>query len=234
MQRNVLYAATRNAYQDMMVSMKSLLHHTEIDNVFLFVEDELFPYEIPDFVKPINVSGEWKLFDNGNCSGYFLTYMCLLRGIASRYLDVDTVLSLDNDTIIKKDASGIWDYDISDYYFAAAWEHRKNWAVLPDYVNFGVSLLNLKKLRSVEEIILSVLNACKLEFGEQDALNIICKGHILKIPSIYNANPYMMRCKEHDVVIRHYAGRGKEDFYNDPDYSKYIGMSWDEVLRKGE
>ena len=126
MQRNVLYAATRNAYQDMMVSLKSLLHHTQVDNVFLFVEDDVFPYQIPDFVKPINMSDQRSLFDNGNCSHYFLTYMCLLRGIASRYLDVDTVLSMDNDTLVKRDAAHIFDYDISDYYFAACWEHRKN------------------------------------------------------------------------------------------------------------
>jgi len=47
--------------------------------------------------------------------------MALIRVALAKILpDVDEVLSLDVDTIVNENISDIWNYDITNYYFAAA------------------------------------------------------------------------------------------------------------------
>jgi lipopolysaccharide biosynthesis glycosyltransferase len=47
--------------------------------------------------------------------------MALIRvALAKIFPDLNTILSLDVDTIVNENISDIWDYDISNYYFAAA------------------------------------------------------------------------------------------------------------------
>ena len=54
----VLYAGTRNVYEQMYTSLKSLLWNTPVDRVYLLIEDDEFPFELPENVHPMNVSGQ--------------------------------------------------------------------------------------------------------------------------------------------------------------------------------
>lgn len=234
MEKNILYAATRNIYQDTVVSMKSLLYHNKVDRVFLFAEDDTLPYEFPEFVHVINVSDQYKLFEKGVNKNYRLSYVCLMRAIASKFLDVDTVLSVDYDMLIRGDISPLFDLDVSEYFFAGTPEPGKNWSTLPNYVNFGMALLNLRKLREIEDGIVALLNNCQFECGEQDIMNLVCDGRILHFPSIYNSAPWTGKCDEQDIIVKHYCGRNrsgiKEELYKDPDYKRFLTMSWKQVL----
>lgn len=230
MERNVLYTATRNIYEEAIVSMKSLLHHTKVDNVFFFVEDDPFPYKLPSIVKTINVAGQKWFPANGANFRSRCTYMVLMRVIAMEYVKVDNLLSIDYDTIVKKDASGIFDYDLSDNYFAAVKEPNKRFWGLDAYYNFGVALLNLKKLDEIKEIVVRLLNSGKFDLAEQDVLNILCQNKVLELPQIYNANRYTGQCKEEEIVIKHYPGFYKLAFFRDPDYVKYNMTTWDKII----
>ena len=64
MDKVVVYAGTRNVYDPMYVSLKSLLINNKIDRVYLLIEDDEFPYPIPKNVYPVNVS-EQNYFSEG-------------------------------------------------------------------------------------------------------------------------------------------------------------------------
>lgn len=229
--KNVLYAATRNLYQDVIVSMKSLLHHTDVDNLYLMIEDDQFMYDLPDFVKIINVSDQKYFTDKCANIGNRCTYMVLLRAVLSDFIDVDTILSIDYDTIVHQDISPLFDIDISDYYFAAVREPDKNWWAVPEYYNFGVAYLNLKKMAEIRNAALSLLNTSYFQCAEQDAMNILCRGRILDIPSKFNSNQFTAKCKPEDIVIAHYPGPDKRGFHNSQIYADYLKMPWSEVLK---
>jgi len=72
--------------------------------------------------------------------------MALIRGALTKiFPNLDTILSLDVDVIINENISELWDLDLTNYYLAAVQESLKY--NKPDYINAGVMLLNLKKLR---------------------------------------------------------------------------------------
>ena len=104
-QRIVVYSGTRNVYEQMYVSLKSLLANTQVDMVLLFIEDDEFPYQLPENVKPMNVSGQ-EIFhaDSPNYRNHW-SYMELLRWSLGVMLpeDFHRVLWLDIDTIVNED-----------------------------------------------------------------------------------------------------------------------------------
>ena len=54
--RAAVYCGTRNVYDDMIPSMKSLLIHSNVEKIYFLIEDDKFPYELPPEVECINVS----------------------------------------------------------------------------------------------------------------------------------------------------------------------------------
>lgn len=203
-----VYCGTRNLYGDMIPALNSLIANSDVDKVYLLIEDDIFPYELPKCVECINVS-EQKYFsaDGPNYKNGW-TYMVLMRAALHRiFPDLDEILSLDIDTICAKDISGLWDYDISGYYFAGVKEPGKSRGCV--YINCGVMRVNLQKLRDGkgDEIILA-LNTKRYPFNEQDCINELCQGGILELPSDYNANNYTKPTTtpkiEHFAAISHY------------------------------
>ena len=58
MDKVAVYSGTREVYPQMHTALKSLLLNTPMDRVFLFIEDDEFPYPLPSNVIPLNVSGQ--------------------------------------------------------------------------------------------------------------------------------------------------------------------------------
>ena len=42
-----VYCATRNLYLDLIPAVKSLLANSDVDRVYLLIEDDAFPEELP-------------------------------------------------------------------------------------------------------------------------------------------------------------------------------------------
>ena len=118
------------------------------------------------------------------------SYMVLLRVVFTKiFPHLDKILTIDNDTIIKHNISELWDLDISNYYFAGATEPyftHKNFK----YINMGVAMLNLKKLREdhMDDLLLENLKTYYYHNAEQGCINDTCKGYILPIDKAYNVN----------------------------------------------
>ena len=191
--RAAVYCGTRNVYQDMIPSMKSLLIHSNVEKIYFLIEDDKFPYELPPEVECINVSDQ-KWFSEENCPNMKnrCSYMVLLRVVFTKiFPQLDKILTIDNDTIVKHNVSQLWDIDMTDYYFAGTTEpqYTKGNTV---YINMGVAMLNLKKLREdhMDDQLLHNLKTYYYLNAEQGCINDTCQGHILEIDKGYNVNQY--------------------------------------------
>lgn len=207
--RVAVYTGSRNLYEDMIPAVKSMLLNGKPDLVYLLIEDDKFPYWLPSNVKTINVSGQ-KFFpkDSPNMRSKF-TYLAMMRAALARILpqDIDKVLSLDCDTIITGNIDELWERDLDGYYFSASIEPGRTDYEGLIYTNTGVALYNLKMLRETGKVdeVIAELNANKYPWVEQDVFNYLCQGHILPMPSKYNANAFTSPTSE--IAIKHYAGQ---------------------------
>lgn len=232
MDKLAVYAGTRNVYEQMYVSLKSLLINTPVDGVFLFIEDDEFPYEIPDGVQICNVSGQ-QFFTEGspNFSSPW-NYMEMLRCCLGEMLPemIDKVLWLDVDTIIDADISELWDIDMHGYYYAAALEPKKS-NMFFRYINTGVCLCNLTLLRMYkkEHEMIDFLNNYHFVWPGQDIINLLCQGRIKVFDSEFNASAWTTSC--HRPKIIHYAAIKPEDYKKHWAYQKYCNAR---LVFKGE
>ena len=207
-----VYAGTRNVYEDMIPSMKSLLIHSDVDKIYFLIEDDKFPYELPPEVECINVTNQpWFSLDGPNIKAR-CSYMVLLRAAFTKlFPDLDKILSIDNDIIINENISNLWDIDLENYYFAGVPEPRKSNDNFK-YINFGFIMYNLKKLRAdkKDEQIISDLNTYYYTEAEQDCYNLNCQGQFLELPYTYNCNWYTLKTNNAPASkVRHYAFTSK-------------------------
>ena len=210
-QRAVVYCGTKETYINMLASVKSLLCTTPVDKVFFLIEDDEFPYELPDIVETRNVSG-LDIFDTaGPNYNNVWTYMCLMRtAFPQMFPEYDRILSLDIDVVITEDVSDLWDIDLTDCYFAGVPEEGRVRMGSDDvYMNFGVIMMNLAKLRAdgLDRKLVEAVNTEHFGCPEQDCFNKYCKGHIYRLPNDYNVTPYSHITGEalHEKIL-HYAG----------------------------
>jgi lipopolysaccharide biosynthesis glycosyltransferase len=94
--------------------------------------------------------------------------MVLIRAALSKiFSNLDTILSLDVDTIVNENISALWDIDLTNYYLAAVKEPDKTTDDFL-YINMGVVLFNLKKLREdkKDDEIINALNTIYYDYNE--------------------------------------------------------------------
>ena len=160
------------------------------------------------------------------------------RIFAARYLpqDMDKILYLDPDLIVRKDLQSLYDLNIDNYYFAAATHVPEPLRKLNQirlqaleegpYINSGVMLMNLKMLRQhqnynqVFEYIKKNKNL--LFLPDQDVISAIYASKILSIdPYVYNMTERLLHVPllagkkvdydwvENNTAIIHFCGRNK-------------------------
>ena len=172
----VVYSASRNLYPYLLPSIMSLLDHNKVDNIYLLIEDDELPYQVPDVCRCINVSDQRYFgMDGPNFRSPF-TYMALMRSTYTDALppDLPRVLQLDVDTIITDDLTELWEMDVGDKWLAACPEHLGQWRPYgPKYYNIGVALFNLAQQRKdgIDRVIIRELATHFFRFLEQDAWN---------------------------------------------------------------
>ena len=203
--RAACYAATRNLYPEMAAAAKSLLAHTDLDRVYFLIEDDAFPTPLPPVIETINVSRQTFFKPDGPNFRTGWTYMVLMKAALHRiFPDLDRILMLDCDTIVRADVGDLWDLDLEGHWLGAAREPQKTTRKRL-YCNCGVMMMNLAQLRAdgKGDELIETLNARKWEYCEQDAIAALCQGGILEIPSEFNANDFTLPCREPKIV--HYA-----------------------------
>ena len=189
-----------------------------IDNVYLLIEDDEYPYICSDKISIVNVSEQQYILPTSPNYNRKWTYMVMMRPLVFKFFPHESrMLTMDIDTIVRGDISRIWNIDMSDAYVAGAYEPSK--CVGSNvYINMGIAFWNLEKMRDgTGDRIIEALNTKNYPYCEQDCVNIECRGHIKELPSKYNASPFTKNTKE--IVIRHYAAT--TGWYTFPEISHY-------------
>ena len=229
--KHALYSGSSNLYGDMATAAKSLIANSDVDKVWLLVEDDQYDYWLPDMVELIDVSGQ-EFFPKGspNMNTRF-SYLSLMRAalaLMPELKEIDRILSLDVDTICVRDVSSAWDMPVDDCYFSASMEPLMCYKNML-YCNTGVALYNLEKLRDgkAREVV-DCLNWRKYPNIEQDVFSFLCQGHIHDMPSEYNSTAYTQATNI--VRIKHYAGVDTKVWREMELVKQYREMSWDKAL----
>lgn len=153
----------------------------------------------------INLIDMGKSYLHNRVDGHIPTATYYRLKLPSILINKDKCLYIDGDTIIKKDLSDIYNWEMDDYYIAGV----KDWAIcakgkdyadflgiktMDDYVNAGVLVINLQKMRKdkleqkFEDFMPIINNATKRQVHhDQDILNAVCFGKIKHLPLKYNA-----------------------------------------------
>lgn len=133
--------------------------------------------------------------------------------------DIEKVLYLDCDTLIRGHLDEVWNLELKDNLIAGVIDTTGKFArtsiglpIKSVYVNAGVLLVNIKKWReeSIEQQCMDFLekNNFKVEFNDQGVINRVCNDRILTLSPKYNFMPpyerYSLRNLERIV--------GKKDF----------------------
>ena len=232
MKKIVCYLATRNVYQRVVPSLKSLLKNGGVDQVYILAEDEDLGFDLPTKVIVKDISG-WREqlldLDGPNYRSRW-TWMVMMKAALCKVFPKETrMLSLDLDTIVRGDLSALWEEDLDGVYFAGAREPFWTARLHRDYVNAGVLMWNLEKMRDgTADRALEAMNRKFYTFVEQDCLNEVCAGRIRVIDAAYNAGDWTEDPKS-EIRIRHYMA-SKGTWVNHPEVKSYTAMDWNEVL----
>lgn len=229
--RAVVYAGTRNLYKDMLSAVKSLLVSNPDVTVYLLIEDDKFPFYMPENVVSVNVSNQpwfWKHGPN-YCSGW--SYMILMRAALTKlFPEYDRILSLDVDTLVMEDLTHLWEMDMTGKGVAGVPEYEISTRPR-DYINVGCMMQNLQLIREQkwDDQMIDLLNWFKLTWPEQDAINRVMKNKIIILPIRYN-DSFPCGYTDNPAVI-HLCGPDKKNDKRMPLYESFGKKQWDEVLR---
>ena len=136
----------------------------------------------------------------------YCTPYTLLRLLADLVPNMpDKLLYLDIDMMANGDISELYNTDISDYEYAAVIEKYGSWFIAVDYINAGMLLLNMKKIRETKllEKARNLIRTKKMLFADQDAVYRSTTKKLL-LPRIYNEQA---RFNKKDTVICHFCKR---------------------------
>ncbi len=143
-----------------------------------------------------------------NCAneGAYCTPYTLLRLLADLIPEMpEKLLYLDIDMMAGGDISQLYNIDITDYEYAAVKEKYGCWLIRPDYINAGMLLLNMKKIKETKllEKARERIKTKKMLFADQDAIFWSTTKKKI-IPRIYNEQS---KFNKKDTIICHFCKR---------------------------
>lgn len=147
-----------------------------------------------------------KEFKGGKNENAYCTPYTLLRLLADEVENMpDKLLYLDIDMMIGDDISKLYDIDIENYEYAAVKEKYGCWLIRPDYINAGMLLLNMKKIKETKllEKARNMLKEKKMLFADQDGIYWNTTKKKL-LPRIFNEQS---KFNKKDTVVCHFSKR---------------------------
>ncbi len=226
---NILLCGNNKVFEGALTELISITNKTkEAINCYIFTMDatRLKPEYIPitdsqvDFLEQVikekNIKNRITKIDVTdlyekeflNCynENAYCTPYTLLRLLADKVSEIpDKILYLDIDIMVGDDISKLYNIDISEYEYAAVKEKYGCWIIRPDYINAGMLLLNMKKIKETRllEKAREMLRKRKLLFADQDAIFWSTTKKLL-LPRIYNEQS---KFNKKDTVICHFCKR---------------------------
>ena len=144
----------------------------------------------------------------GHCKNEdaYCTPYTLLRLLADLVPDMpEKLLYLDIDMMANGDISELYETDITEYEYAAVKEKYGSVFIWPDYINAGMLLLNMKKIKETKllEKARERIKTKKMLFADQDAIYWSTTKKKI-IPRIYNEQS---KFNKKDTIICHFCKR---------------------------
>ena len=236
--KHAVYSGTRNLYGDMVTAAKSLIANSSVTDVWLLIEDDEFPYELPDeprfHVK--NMSAQTYIKPTSPNWTSVFTYMAMIRAAyAEIFPDLDRIVSFDCDTVCVDNVDYLWEVDLEGNMFAANHEFLGTYKPYgARYWNVGVCIYDLDRIRAenASQRLIDMVNTTKMWCVEQDA--ITQTQSVFTLPERYNESAVTSYTDNPAVV--HFASFGTDwhDNRKAPRreyWRKYENMTWDEVFR---
>lgn len=123
------------------------------------------------------------------------------------FSELDTLLYIDGDIIIKNNIDSLLDMPLGSAYLAGSYEfhsrlNKINYSFKRDYDDFyfnsGVMLLNLDSMRKddiTEKLWYYKINHAKTRLMDQESLNAVCGHNTVPLSLVWNFNPVFLRDK---------------------------------------
>ena len=170
---------------------------------------------------------------------YFTLTIFFRLFIAEMFPQYDKGIYLDSDIVVPGDISKLYDMELGDNLIGACTDRsvsdvlelvtwiEKGVGVKSDrYVNSGILLMNLKKLRLVHfsAHFMKLLNTFHFESiaPDQDYINAICEDRILFLGEEWDVMPNVRKPEYPSPQIIHYNLFDKPWHYDDVQYSDYF------------
>lgn len=223
---NIMFCGNSKIFDGMIIALLSIIKYNKMPlNVYILTMDlhELNDNYLPindeqvnvlnKILKDVNSNSNAMLIDitdmfhkqmlnSANIATNYTPYI-LVRLFSDEIKELpDKILYLDTDVVCYGNIEELYNKDIENYDFAAVVDYIGKFFINPRYINSGMLLMNLKKMRNEH-----LLKKCrdmviekKMLLPDQTALNKICKDK-LYLPRKYNEQ----RKRKKDTVIRHYS-----------------------------
>lgn len=209
----IVFATDENYIFYTCVSITSLAQSAEkgtFYDIYILVEEDF--EDNNEFVKKLNlryqnikvsyINVNKEIFSNVNINNSHVTKATFYRLILAEVLKEHKCIYLDSDIIVTEDLTALFMTDLEDYYIAGCrdiWidmlseeqrESRRIKTMIPtldQYINAGVLLFNLEKIRKDGmSQIFSYHMTKNYPYEDQDILNVSCYNKILRLPAKWN------------------------------------------------
>lgn len=227
---NILFSGNDKVLDGMLTCMLSILKRTQTKEPFCFFVFTMDVTRVKPEYRPISdkmiafLDGVAKEYNPDNtvvkkdvtdiyerefancpneqcyCSPY-----TLLRLFADMVEDIpDKILYLDVDVMFQHDIRLLYDIDVSEVEYAAANDHYGKYLINPRYINAGVLLFNMKKMRQTGLLqkARDLIKAKKLVFADQSAI-IRSTTRKKLIAQKFNDQKFLHK----HTVVRHFSKR---------------------------
>ncbi len=228
--RNVLFCGNDKVFDGVLTCALSILKRTKTDEPFcfyLFTMDvsHIKPTYLPisdtqtaflqEVVRTYNPANEVRKVDVTDTymrefsacpnEGAYCSPYTLIRLFADMVDGMpDKLLYLDADILFQRDVCLLYDIDVSEYEYAAVPDHYGKYLIHPHYINAGVLLLNMKRIRETGLLkkARELIRTKKLIFADQSAIiRSTTKRKVL--PQRFNDQKFLHK----HTVVRHFSKR---------------------------
>ena len=227
---NILFCGNDKVFDGMLTTMLSILKRTDTNEPFCFyiysmdvshinpkyliltdymadiLDKVAKKYNKDNKVIKIDVIDYYnKEFANSPNENCYASPYTLLRLLADLIPGMpDKLLYLDIDLIVNRDIRLLWDQDVEGYEYAAARDQYGKWLINPNYINAGVLLFNMKRMRETNLLgkARELIRTKKLVFADQSAI-IRSTTKKKMLPQIFNCQSRLTK----KCVIRHFSKR---------------------------
>lgn len=228
---NILFSGNEGVFDGVLTCMLSILKRTQTKEPFQFIiytmdvshlKPEYVPiseeaanfldgvakeYNSQNVVRRVDVTKVY-LREFGGCPNEqcYCSPYTLLRLFADLIENMpDKLLYLDIDVMFNRDITLLYDIDVSDYEYAAARDHYGKYLLNPNYINAGVLLFNMKRMRETGllEKARELIKTKKMLFADQDAIYRSTTAKKM-LPQKFNDQKFLHK---KSTVVRHFSKR---------------------------